>query len=98
MARDPLPQPRDQTERHVLAALERVRVRADHELLDVRRLADKAIGVAETRIVHGLGRVARSWMVARPRADARVWESKAPDSSALYVIASAAVTVDILVW
>jgi len=55
-----------------------------------------AIATTETLIRHGLTD-APSGVFAIGQADARVWETRAPDSSYVYLAASAAVTCNLLV-
>lgn len=52
------------------------------------------IGTTETRVAHGLGSVPTGvrWF---PRADARVWRSKAPNSTHVFLTASTSVVCDI---
>ena len=52
------------------------------------------IGTSETMVAHGLGQVPTGvrWF---PRGDARVWRSKAPNETHVFLIASTSVDVDI---
>lgn len=64
-----------------------------------RLILNQSIGTSETAIAHGLGRtvgIPRAVFVM-PYADARVWRTKAPDFSNLYLSASAAVSADLFV-
>jgi hypothetical protein len=56
-----------------------------------------AIATTTTRVPHGL-RVVPRWRVFNQEADARIWQSQAPDTTYLYLQASAAVTAGIEVF
>lgn len=56
-----------------------------------------AIAAAETKVAHGLGRVPRGRIILSQSADARVWDTRAADAMFLYMRASSAVTVKLLV-
>lgn len=60
------------------------------ELAGGRFLGEFDVGTTETRVPHGLG-AAPFMPIAVPMADARVWVPRAPDSTYLYLQASAAV-------
>jgi hypothetical protein len=75
--------------------------RTVEQLGDVCRstlLSNVAIGTTSTAVAHGLRRTPGSYIVCRLRGDARVYEAAAPDSQAIYLQASAAVTVDVVVF
>lgn len=57
-------------------------------------LHDQVIAVTETPIAHGL-KAKPGFVRVLPKADARVWESKAPDAMRIYLKASASVTCDV---
>lgn len=57
-----------------------------------------AIATTETRVAHGLGAVPTGWEVVSPDALATVCQTKAPDSSYLYLKASVAVNARIRVF
>jgi hypothetical protein len=61
-------------------------------------LKNKSIGTAETTIAHGLRRVPEGWFPVSPQAYADVKQTKAPDSTFLYLSASVALTTNIAVF
>ncbi len=69
-----------------------------HPLVDAHSLGSHAVSTTALRIPHKLGRPPSGWLVTRINADARIWESKSPDGTAIYLVASAAATVSLLVW
>ena len=64
--------------------------------LEARIIDSILLGTAETAVAHGCPATPRFFSV-RPHSDARWWMSTASDSRCIYITASAAVTVDILV-
>lgn len=57
-------------------------------------IRDVLVGTTSTPIAHGLSTAPRMVLVC-PQADARVWRSATPDSTLVYLRASASVTCDI---
>lgn len=60
-------------------------------------LSDKTIGTSTTRIPHGQKGVPRAWFPVSLEGDARVWQTSAPDTTYLYLRASASVTCIVVV-
>lgn len=63
-----------------------------------RLLTAVPIAATSTAVVHRLGRAPIGWLVVRKTATCDVWETGAATGDVLYLIASAAVTVDLLVF
>lgn len=81
-----------------LDAIAQAFVDLQRDLLLLRFTIDSAaIATSETKVAHGLGRVPRGRIILSQSADARVWDSKAADAQWLYLRASSAVTVKLLV-
>lgn len=59
-----------------------------------RKVITAVVGTSQTDIAHGLPEIP-SYVGWFPRADARVWRSKDPDTKRIYLTASASVTCDI---
>jgi hypothetical protein len=67
----------------------------------VTRLEDVAVGTSQTTIPHGLSKAATAggvsiWAII-PKSNATVWQSAAPDATNIYLRASSAATVDVIV-
>lgn len=63
---------------------------------EARLMKDVAISTAATTVAHGLSATPRACFVMG-QVDARVWRSAVPDTRNVYLIASVAVTCDILI-
>lgn len=64
-----------------------------------RALVGVAVGTSETAIKHYLGRVPVSWFQTSPKyGDALPGETKAPDSTYVYLKAGTALSADIWIW
>lgn len=63
-----------------------------------RLMTSVSIGIAATEVFHRLGRAPLGWLVTRKSATCDVWESGVATNDLLYLVASAAVTVDLLVF
>jgi hypothetical protein len=61
-------------------------------------LKNVAIAAAATTIAHGQSGTPAGWLVGSLSADARVWQTAAPDEKFLYLQASAAVTCNLWVY
>jgi len=59
-----------------------------------RQVIEASVGTGETEIRHKLGRVATIRSIL-PHADSRVWRTKPPTDKAVFLRASAAVTVTV---
>ncbi len=79
---------------------EEIRHTVDSLGIDVRTklLTGKTVNAAETPIPHGLGVVPNGWQAYSPQADARIWQTKAPDATYLYLRASAIVVTGLRVF
>lgn len=64
-----------------------------------KAVSGQAVGTSETRISHGLGRIPAGWIEVSPvNGAATPKQSRTPDASFLYLIASSAVTPKLWVW
>lgn len=63
-----------------------------------RRMTSVPVGTGSTPVFHRLGRVPVGWLVVRKTATCDVWETGATTADVINLIASVAVTVDLLVF
>lgn len=61
-------------------------------------LEDVPVGTSSTAIIHGMGGRPRGRVIVYQSADARVWDAAKPDTTRLYLQASAATTVSLWVF
>lgn len=68
------------------------------KITDPRLITGASVGVAETKIEHGLQRKPLGWLMVSPKNNTTCWETRDPDTRYLYLQANIALSTSLWVF